>query len=104
MGTPGSGLRRKSDLATFAIQQQRILEGLWPLLAPGGRMLYATCSLFDAENEMRISEFLGKHGDALRDTISFPRNIDHVGGQLLPSGNAAGHNQDGFFYALLRKG
>jgi len=97
-------LRRKSDLATFATQQQRVLEGLWPLLAPGGRLLYTTCSLFDAENEMRISEFLGKHGDALRETISFPQNIDHVGGQLLPSGNAAGHNQDGFFYALLRKG
>jgi len=97
-------LRRKSDIATFAVQQQRILQGLWPLLAPGGSLLYTTCSLFEAENEMRISEFVGKHADALRETISFAPNIDHVGGQLLPSGNAAGHNQDGFFYALLRKG
>lgn len=97
-------LRRKSDLASFAAQQQRILAGLWPLLAPGGLLLYATCSLFAAENELQISDFQEKHPEALRESISYPANCLHVGGQLLPSGNAAGHNQDGFFYALLRKG
>ncbi|HTP98213.1 MAG TPA: 16S rRNA (cytosine(967)-C(5))-methyltransferase RsmB [Casimicrobiaceae bacterium] len=100
----GKWLRRKSDIAAFAAQQQRILAGLWPLLVPGGLLLYATCSLFAAENELQISSFQEKHPDALRETISFPADCLHVADQLLPSGNAAGHNQDGFFYALLRKG
>jgi 16S rRNA (cytosine967-C5)-methyltransferase len=97
-------LRRKSDLAAFAAQQERIVDGLWPLLARGGKLLYATCSVFAAENELQISRLQERHKDALRETISFPAAIAHDGGQLLPSGNAAGHNQDGFFYALLRKG
>ena len=54
----GKWLRRKTDIASFAAQQRRILAGLWPLLAPGGLLLYATCSVFAAENELQISEFL----------------------------------------------
>ncbi len=99
----GKWLRRKSDLVSFGAQQQRILAGLWLTLARGGKLLYVTCSLFAAENELQISDFMKKHDDALRETISLPPDIAHVGGQLLPSGNAASHNQDGFFYALLRK-
>jgi hypothetical protein len=49
-------------------------------------------------------DFLAATPDALRESISFPSECAHEGGQLLPSGNATGHNQDGFFYALLRKG
>jgi len=97
-------LRRKSDLASFAAQQQAILAGLWPLLASGGLLLYATCSVFAGENELQISDFQQAHPEALRESISFPDDCLHLGGQLLPSGNAAVHNQDGFFYALLRKG
>jgi 16S rRNA (cytosine967-C5)-methyltransferase len=96
-------LRRKSDVASFAAQQQRILAALWPLLAPGGCLLYTTCSVFAAENELQIKDFLAKHPAALRETISFPADCLHEGGQLLPAGNGAVHNQDGFFYALLRK-
>ena len=99
----GKWLRRKSDLASFGAQQRRILAGLWPMLAPGGLLLYATCSLFSAENELQISEFQKEHPEALRETISYPANIPHAGAQLLPSGNGTGHNQDGFFYGLLRK-
>jgi 16S rRNA (cytosine967-C5)-methyltransferase len=99
----GKWLRRKSDLAGFAQQQQRLLAALWPLLAPGGHLLYATCSVFAAENEGAIGAFRAAHPDALRESITFPDDLPHAGGQLLPSADTAGHNQDGFFYALLRK-
>jgi 16S rRNA (cytosine967-C5)-methyltransferase len=97
-------LRRKTDIASFAAQQRRLLDALWPLLAPGGQLLYVTCSVFDAENELQISQFLQAQPEALRETISFPADVPASGGQLLPSGDGASHNQDGFFYALLRKG
>ena len=96
-------LRRKTDIASFARQQHQLLAGLWPLLAEGGRLLYATCSVFAAENELQIIDFQTRHPGALRESISFPEEYPHIGGQLLPSGKAASHNQDGFFYALLRK-
>jgi 16S rRNA (cytosine967-C5)-methyltransferase len=99
----GKWLRRATDIAAFARGQDRILEALWPLLARGGRMLYATCSLFAEENEGRIAQFLARHTEALRETITFPADVPHTGGQLLPSPSATVHNQDGFFYALLRK-
>ncbi len=94
-------LRRRSDIAAFAAQQRRILAALWPLLAPGGRLLYATCSVFAEENEAVIDDFLRNHPQALRETISFSADCPHYGGQLLPSGNDGRQNQDGFFYALL---
>ncbi|MGA8033499.1 MAG: 16S rRNA (cytosine(967)-C(5))-methyltransferase RsmB, partial [Casimicrobiaceae bacterium] len=71
--------------------------------ATGGRMLYATCSVFRAENDERVDEFCARHPDALRETINFPDGVTHRGGQILPSASGARHNQDGFFYALLRK-
>jgi 16S rRNA (cytosine967-C5)-methyltransferase len=97
-------LRRKTDIVSFAAQQRRLLDALWPLLAPGGFLLYCTCSVFDAENESQIGQFMQDHPEALRETISFSADVPATGGQLLPSGNGASHNQDGFFYALLRKG
>ncbi|HEY3178487.1 MAG TPA: 16S rRNA (cytosine(967)-C(5))-methyltransferase RsmB [Casimicrobiaceae bacterium] len=96
-------LRRPGDIAAFVRDQDRILDALWPLLSHGGMLLYATCSLFKAENEERVAEFLTRHADALRETIMFPPDAVHIEGQLLPSPSAAVHNQDGFFYALLRK-
>jgi 16S rRNA (cytosine967-C5)-methyltransferase len=96
-------LRRKGDVASFVAQQQRILGALWPLLTPGGRLLYTTCSVFAAENDMQIRDFLASNPAALRESISFPADCPHDGGQLLPAGNGEVHNQDGFFYALLRK-
>jgi 16S rRNA (cytosine967-C5)-methyltransferase len=96
-------LRRESDLAAFAQSQQRLLDALWPLLAPGGRMLYATCSVFAVENEERVAAFLATHPDALRESIRFPPRVPHAGGQLLPSPEGEAQNQDGFFYALLGK-
>jgi 16S rRNA (cytosine967-C5)-methyltransferase len=96
-------LRRASDIAAFAREQDRVADGLWPLLARGGLMLYATCSIFAEENEARMTAFLARHSDALRESITFPAGAAGDGGQLLPSSEGPGHNQDGFFYALVRK-
>ena len=99
----GKWLRREDDLRNFARQQRRIVDALWPLLAPGGRMLYATCSLFAEENEAQADALAVRWPDALRETITFAPEVAARGGQLLPSSPGAGHNQDGFFYALFRK-
>jgi len=95
--------RRAADVRAFAAEQSRLLAAAWPLLATGGRMLYATCSVFRAENDERVDEFCARHPDALRETLKFPEGVAHRGGQILPSASGARHNQDGFFYALLRK-
>ena len=96
-------LRRESDIGSFSRQQARLLDALWACLAPGGLLLYATCSIFDAENEAQIAAFVGRHAEALRETITFHPGTARRGAQLLPSLPGASHNQDGFFYALLRK-
>lgn len=96
-------LRRRSDIESFAAQQRRMLPALWQMLAPGGLLLYATCSVFVAENTSQINDFLKSHPEALRETITIPDEYPQVEGQLLPAANGAVHNQDGFFYALLRK-
>lgn len=99
----GKWLRRPTDMTGFAAQQRALLDGLWPTLAQGGRLLYVTCSVFREENETRIVEFCARTPDALRESLSLAGDIAHSGGQLLPSPEVAGHNHDGFFYALLRK-
>jgi 16S rRNA (cytosine967-C5)-methyltransferase len=50
-------LRRRSDLATLSRRQTELLERLWPLLAPGGKLLFATCSVFRAEGEDVVSSW-----------------------------------------------
>jgi 16S rRNA (cytosine967-C5)-methyltransferase len=99
----GKWLRRESDIAAFGETQARILDALWTTLARGGRLLYATCSVFVEENDRQVDAFVARHDDALRETLTFPAAARHRGGQLLPSPPGAGHNQDGFFYARLRK-
>ncbi|WP_416243425.1 16S rRNA (cytosine(967)-C(5))-methyltransferase RsmB [Azospira sp. APE16] len=86
-------LRRETDIAQFARVQRQILEVLWPTLAVGGRLLYATCSVFPEENSQQVSAFLARHGDARRIGID---GADEL--QLLP-----GSEHDGFYYALLEK-
>ncbi len=96
-------LRRETDVAAFARQQARLLAALWPCLRSGGRMLYATCSVFADENEAQIAAFTSAHADSLRETLTFAPEVAVRDGQLLPSLPGAGHNQDAFFYALLGK-
>jgi len=88
-------LRRPDDIPQFAAQQAVMLEALWRLLAPGGTLLYVTCSLFNEENDGQVRAFLARHaGDAERCPLPEPLSD----GSLLPDAE-----HDGFFYALLRK-
>jgi 16S rRNA (cytosine967-C5)-methyltransferase len=92
--------RRAGDIATLAAQQRRILAALWPLLAPGGRLVYVTCSLLRAENEAVAGSFLAAHDDARAVDIALPAGHPAaVGWQLLP-GNG---NLDGMYYAVFEK-
>ena len=86
-------LRRESDIARMAAAQGRMLDALWQQLAPGGKLLYATCSVFPQENAQAIASFLGRNTGARRLPLA---ELDH--GQLLPDAR-----HDGFFYALLEK-
>ena len=95
-------LRRESDLAGFVAQQQRLLDALWAMLASGGMLLYATCSVFRVENEDQIEAFLARHDDAVALSLFLPVD-EALGGQLLPAAGGAEHNHDGFFYARLHK-
>lgn len=88
-------LRRESDIAGFAKQQGEILTALWRTLASGGKLLYATCSVFAEENQQQIAAFLQRNPDARLLPLDDPA-LDH--GQLLPD-----DRHDGFFYALLAK-
>lgn len=88
-------LRRPGDLPRFGTRQGMILEALWPLLARGGKLLYATCSVFPEENLVQIERFMQGHPDARLLPLS---RIGAMDGQLLPDSR-----HDGFFYALLRK-
>jgi len=96
-------LRRASDLRTLAALQARLLDALWPLLARGGRLVYATCSIFKAEGGQQIDAFLQRHRGA-------GAALDPASpGQLLPladnRGTAPGEQtlHDGFYLALLLK-
>ena len=89
-------LRRPDDLPRTAALQARIADALWQTVAPGGRLLYATCSIFPIECEQQASAFAARHADAER--LPAP-------GQLLPSPAQAplAERRDGFFYALFAK-
>ena len=98
-------LRRRSDLATLSARQGQILAQLWPLLRPGGKLLYATCSVFRAEGAGVVDQFRRTHRDAVRRNLAWrfegsevPEPVD----QLLPRSDSA-RNHDGFFYAMLEK-
>jgi len=93
-------LRRPGDVAQTVAQQRDLLEALWPLLAKGGRLLYATCSVLKAENEEQMAHFLGAHADAREIPLDIHAGEARPHGrQLLPQ--TSGH--DGFYYALLEK-
>jgi 16S rRNA (cytosine967-C5)-methyltransferase len=91
----GKWLKRCEDVDGLASQQARLLEAVWPLLRPGGKLLYATCSVFPEENSGQVEAFLARHADAGLEPISLP---GAVAGQLLPD-----DDHDGFFYARLVK-
>lgn len=95
-------LRRETDIAQLAALQARLLAVLWPLLAPGGRLLYCTCSVFRAEGEAQVQTFLAHNTEAV---------LRPAPGHLLPQSRAKADavpdnqegDHDGFYYALLEK-
>jgi len=92
--------RRAGDIAALNRVQSGLLEGLWPLLAPGGRLLYATCSLLRAENQAIVAPFLAAHADAAAVPLQLPMGLAAgPGWQVLP-GDA---DLDGMFYAAIVK-
>ncbi|HEY8242900.1 MAG TPA: 16S rRNA (cytosine(967)-C(5))-methyltransferase RsmB [Casimicrobiaceae bacterium] len=100
----GKWLRRANDVAALSATQRTLLDALWGCLAPGGTLLYATCSVFVEENEAQAAAFAARTPGALRESVAYAPEVDARGGQLLPSLPGAPHNQDGFFYARFRKG
>lgn len=98
-------LRRATDIEALSDLQAEILRALWPLLIPGGQLLYVTCSVLAAENDDVVQAFLETRGDAAEDTVLPNNNIRDLmrrkacGYQVLP-GTA---DLDGFYYACLVK-
>jgi 16S rRNA (cytosine967-C5)-methyltransferase len=99
---PDAKLRHRPDqLEAAASLQKRLLDALWPLLMPRGKLVYATCSVFRRENAAQLEGFLAAHGDA----EALP--LDDVGwgvrsgaGRQILSGE---DGMDGFYYACLQK-
>jgi 16S rRNA (cytosine967-C5)-methyltransferase len=86
-------LRRPEDIPAFVRAQAAMLDALWRVLKRGGKLLYATCSVFPTENKDQIAAFLARHSDV--EALDTPGLPD---GQIIP-----GPDSDGFYYALLQK-
>jgi 16S rRNA (cytosine967-C5)-methyltransferase len=103
-------LRRPADVAQLATIQARMLDALWPLLAPAGRLLYIVCSLFGEEASGQATRFLERQADAR--AVALPGRQE-AAVQLLPTPVALAGPwpgepstpslHDGFFYALFEK-
>jgi len=92
--------RRESDIAAMHEQQRRILSALWPLLAPGGRLVYITCSVLRAENEVIVGELLAQQQDARALAFTLPAGqVANIGWQILPGEG----DLDGMYYAVVEK-
>jgi 16S rRNA (cytosine967-C5)-methyltransferase len=107
-------LRRANDIAALAHRQAALLTSLWPLLAPGGRLVYASCSALRAENAEVIGEFVARQRDVRDVTSQLIRDLGmpELGMKQLATGEsqepgfriAAGTaGMDGFYYACLDK-
>ena len=98
-------LRRASDIGALVETQARLLDALWPLLAPGGRLLYCTCSLFKEEGQLQIDAFLQRRSDAF--VPASPPSPGHL--LPLPDNRetrpapAPSASADGFFLTLIEK-
>jgi 16S rRNA (cytosine967-C5)-methyltransferase len=91
--------RRRDDIDVLGATQTRLLDALWPLLKPGGRLVYATCSVLAAENARQIDAFLPRHADARTIAPTLAWHTAGAGAQNLPGEGG----MDGFFYAIVEK-
>ena len=95
-------LRRATDIAQLAAIQKNLLKTLWPLLRPGGRMLYVTCSVFRQEGELQVKTFVEHNTDVtLHPCLGHLRPQNSQTPAALVDNLAGDH--DGFYYALLEK-
>jgi len=94
-------LRRERDIESLVNTQRDLLKALWKTLVPGGKLLYATCSVLKQENERQVIWFLEQQSDASLVDFDLPLGSfrPNAGYQILPGELGA----DGFFYALLEK-
>jgi 16S rRNA (cytosine967-C5)-methyltransferase len=92
--------RRPEDLPKLVTTQARLLEGLWPLLKPGGKLLYVTCSILAVENEKQLSAFLVRHPEAREVMLPMRAGRARAAGRQILPGEAG---MDGFYYACIRK-
>ncbi len=93
-------LRRATDIPELCALQARILDAIWPLLAPGGRLLYVTCSVLAAENQDQVAAFLARQPAAREVPIAAAWGHERRHGrQLLPMNGGS----DGFYFALLEQ-
>lgn len=93
--------RTAEDIDALVTTQQDILQALWPILKPGGRLLYATCSVLPQENGLQMEHFLSQTADATLIPIESNWGIDAQlpGKQILPGDEG----MDGFYYCLIQK-
>ena len=99
-------LRRPSDVEQLVQAQRRLLEALWPLLKPGGRLLYCTCSVFRAEGEGQMAAFAQRHPEAVRLPAPghiYPGETPLVASTAWPLNDNVVRGFDSFYYALWRK-
>ena len=95
-------LRRATDVDQLARLQRQLLDTLWPLLKPGGRLLYCTCSVFRAEGQNQVDAFLERHTDALPiPSVGHLRPGTVVADREFNDNESGGY--DGFYYARLDK-
>jgi 16S rRNA (cytosine967-C5)-methyltransferase len=93
-------LRKPDDMAKLVELQASILNAIWPLLMPGGVLVYATCSIHKQENEFQMAKFLKEHADAQEFPIEALWGIQASVGRQILTGESG---MDGFYYARLRK-
>ncbi len=101
-------LRRAEDIGQLQVLQKSILQAVWPLLEPGGQLLYATCSILKQENERQVQAFLEEHADAVELPLLPSSSLGAAGwgtagvcGRQILTGDSV---MDGFYYARLSKG
>ena len=93
-------LRKPADIDKLARLQLQILQALWPLLKPGGRLVYATCSVIPLENTRVIEQFITTQADCNEFRLDVTWGLEQTcGRQLLPQHGG----NDGFYYAVLTK-
>ncbi len=93
-------MRQSEDIHQLAKLQKQIIANMWAMLAKGGTLVYATCSIFQQENERLIASFCKENEDAIHTPIDAGWGMQReFGRQLFP----VNEKHDGFYYAVLKK-